>query len=240
MVGGGEGNVIFEEMGKFSCKSRGELGSSVRDNSVMKTELGEDVLEEDFSDVHHRGSFVARVENYPLQKTMVYHDQNRIVAVGDGKVSNEVHGNLLERVGAFGGNRGKQGVGWMDVDLVGLTHGASGDESPDEGSHAGPPVVSLEQGDGVEVTAVSSSEGLVDVSNEGVAGGFEDIEAQLVVEGTLVKVPVPWLGVREWYSVCFYGSESVDNKLVTGGEFGDLGGKGSIEHVDLKVREENL
>ena len=37
---------------------------------VVEAELGEDVLEKDVGDVRHRGSFVARVENYPLQKTM--------------------------------------------------------------------------------------------------------------------------------------------------------------------------
>ena len=32
----------------------------------MKAELGEDVLEKDFSNIHSGGGFVARMENYPL------------------------------------------------------------------------------------------------------------------------------------------------------------------------------
>ena len=83
------------------CEGRGELGSSVRDDSVVETELWEDVLKKDLGNVHHGGGFVARAEIYPLQKTMVYHDQNRIIAVEKGEVSDEVHGNLLEGVGAF-------------------------------------------------------------------------------------------------------------------------------------------
>ena len=33
---------------------------------------------------------------------MVYHDQNGIVAMGEGEISDEVHGDLLEGAGAFG------------------------------------------------------------------------------------------------------------------------------------------
>ena len=112
MIGGGEGNVVFEKMSEFSCKGGGELGAFVGDDLVVKTESWEDVLKKDLSNVRCRGSFVARVENYPLQKTMVYHDQNRIVAMGEGEVGDEVHGDLLEGVGAFQRDRGKGGGGW--------------------------------------------------------------------------------------------------------------------------------
>ena len=80
MVGGGKGNVIVKEAGKFSCEGQGELGFSVGDDSVMKAELEKDMLKKDFGDVHHGGSLVARVENYPLRKAMVYHNQNRVKA----------------------------------------------------------------------------------------------------------------------------------------------------------------
>ena len=66
MVGSREGDVIFQKLGKFSCESRGELGSSVRDNSVVKTESREYMMEKDVGDVSGGGSFVARVENHPL------------------------------------------------------------------------------------------------------------------------------------------------------------------------------
>ena len=84
MIGGGEGDVVFEEACEFVCEGGGKLGASVGDDSVMKTESWEDMLKKDFSDVHCRGGFVARSEIYPLRKTMVYHDQNRIVAMGEG------------------------------------------------------------------------------------------------------------------------------------------------------------
>ena len=54
------------------------------------------MLEKDLSDVRSGGGFVARVENYPLRKTMVYHDQDGIIAVGEREVGDEIHGDLLE------------------------------------------------------------------------------------------------------------------------------------------------
>ena len=176
-------------------EGRSELGSFVRDDSVMKAKLGEDVMEKDVGNVSGGGSFVARVENYPLRKTMVYHDQNRIIAVGDRKVCNEVHGDLLEGVTAFGRGRGKWGVGGVGVDLIGLTSGTTSDKFLDEGGYTRPPVVLLEQRDGAEISAVGSGKEFMNVFDKGVPGGFGDIEAQFVIEGTLVKVPVIFLGM---------------------------------------------
>ena len=144
MIGGREGDIVIKEAGELSHKGGGELGSSIRDDSVMKAESGEDVSKEDLGDVRSGGGFVARGENYPLRKTMVDHDQNRIVAVGRREVSDKVHGDLLEGARAFGGNRGEGGVGRGSVDLVGLASGAAGDELADEGGYSGPPIVFLQ------------------------------------------------------------------------------------------------
>ena len=82
MIGGGEGDVIVEKAGEFSCESGGELGSSIGDYPIVEAEVREDMLEKDLGDVCSRGGFVARAENYPLRKTVVYHNQNRIIAMG--------------------------------------------------------------------------------------------------------------------------------------------------------------
>ena len=107
---------------------------------VVETEMGEYMMEEDFGDVHSGASFVARAEIYPFQKTMVYHDQNRIITVGEGEVGDKIHGDLLEGVRAFGRNGGKWGNGGVSVDLVCLAGGTASDESADKGGHSGPPV----------------------------------------------------------------------------------------------------
>ena len=190
------------------------MESSVGDDLVMKAKLWEDVLKKDLGNVRHKGSFVAGVENYPLQKTMVYHNQNRIVAMREGKIHDEVHGNLLEEAGAFGGDRGEQGVEWMGVDLIGLTHGTSGDELADESGHAGPPIVFLKQGDGAEISGMSASKGFMNILDEGVSGRLGDVEMQFVIESALVEVPVLSLRLGERYGVCIHGSKGVDDELV--------------------------
>ena len=143
VIGGREGDVVVKESGEFSCEGRAKLGASIRDDLVMKAESGEYMLKKDFGDVRGGCSFVARVENYPLRKTMVYHNQNRIVAVGEREVGDKVHGDLLEGAGALGGNRGEGGVGRVGVYFVGLASSAAGDEFADEGGHARPPIVFL-------------------------------------------------------------------------------------------------
>ena len=40
---------------------------------------------------------------------MVYHDQNRIVAVRDDEIGDEIHGDLLKGADVFGGDGGKEG-----------------------------------------------------------------------------------------------------------------------------------
>ena len=102
VVSGGEGNVVIKEVGKFSSEGRAELGASIGDDSVVKAESRKDVLEKDLSNVCSRGGFVARAENYPLRKTMVYHDQNRIIAVGGREIGDKIHGDLLEGASALG------------------------------------------------------------------------------------------------------------------------------------------
>ena len=92
---------------------------------------------------------------------MVYHDQKRIVAVGDGEVSDKVHGDLLEGVGAFGGDRGKGGNGGMHIRLVGLACGTFGNEFVDKGGHAGPPVILLKKRNSVEIPAMGACQGFM-------------------------------------------------------------------------------
>ena len=47
MVRGGESNVVFEDSGKFLGKRRSELGSSVRNESVVESEAFEHMIEKE-------------------------------------------------------------------------------------------------------------------------------------------------------------------------------------------------
>ena len=57
MVCSGESNVIFEDSGKFFGERRGELGSSVRNESIVKSEAFEYVVEEELGNTTRVNSF---------------------------------------------------------------------------------------------------------------------------------------------------------------------------------------
>ena len=49
MVGGGEFNIIFEELSEFSSQGRGELRASIRYDGIVESKLLEDILEKESS-----------------------------------------------------------------------------------------------------------------------------------------------------------------------------------------------
>ena len=70
---------------------------------------------------------------------MVDHDQKGIKTIGQGKVSNQITGELLEGAGTGGWNGRQWGSGWMGVDLVLLAGGASLDKTANVGGEAWSP-----------------------------------------------------------------------------------------------------
>ena len=96
MIGGREGEVVVQELSKFSGKGRGELRALIRDYFVKKSKTKEDFVEKEGGDPFGGDRFLGRAKNHPLSKPMVYHDQERIEAQGDREIHDKVTGNLLE------------------------------------------------------------------------------------------------------------------------------------------------
>ena len=94
------------------------MWSLIRDDFVIETKLFEDFREEQGGDSRGVDGFLGRAENYPLSKPMVNHDQKGIKIIGEGKVGDEITGDLLEGAGAGGCNREERGPRRMGVDLV--------------------------------------------------------------------------------------------------------------------------
>ena len=78
VVGSGEFDVIFQELGKLSCECRGELGTTIRDEGVMKGKVFEYIVKKELSNPGCINGFATRSKNYPFSKAMVDHDQDRI------------------------------------------------------------------------------------------------------------------------------------------------------------------
>ena len=68
----------------------------VGDDFVKKSKTKEDFVEEKGGNPFCSDGFLRRAKNHPLSKSMVYHDQERIKAQGDGKISDEIAEDLLE------------------------------------------------------------------------------------------------------------------------------------------------
>ena len=74
VVGGGKGNIVMEEASEFPCKGRSKLWSSVGNYFVVEAKLRKDIGEKELGDSLQINGFFAGAVNYPLCKSMVYHD----------------------------------------------------------------------------------------------------------------------------------------------------------------------
>ena len=115
------------------------MRTTVRDDFVKKSETKEDFVEEKGGNPFGGDGLLHRAKNYPLSKSMVYHDQERIEARGDGEVSDEIAGDLLEWARSKRFDRGQWRYGGVSVGFVLLAFSAAFDISADKGSEARPP-----------------------------------------------------------------------------------------------------
>ena len=56
MIGSGKTNIVFKESGEFFGECRGELWFSVRDESIVKSEAFEHVIEKELGNTVHINS----------------------------------------------------------------------------------------------------------------------------------------------------------------------------------------
>ena len=131
VIGGGEGKFVAEEFSQLFSESRGKLWSSIQDDFIIETKSFKNFGEEQGGDSGSINGFLGRAENYPLSKPMVDHDQKGIKTIRKGQVGDQVTGDLLKGAKAGGRNGEKWGTGWVSVDLVLLTRGATLNITPD-------------------------------------------------------------------------------------------------------------
>ena len=164
----------------------------------MKTVPWEDVFEEKRSDSFSGYVFVTRSENYPLCKTMVDHDHDRIKRVGEGKAGDEVDRKLLERAGGQGRDWREGWYGRVSEHFVGLTNGATGNKAAYKAGHTRPPVIVLEELERAKNAAMTASGGFMNGADEVRAGVQGNVETALVVKVGSVKEPIIKDGAGEW------------------------------------------
>ena len=115
------------------------MGASVRDDFVEMSKAKEDFVEEEGGDPFGGNGFLGRAKNYPLSKSMVYHDHERIEARGFREICDKIAGNLLKGAGGDGLNGRERGYGGVRVYFVLLAEGTALDIAADIGGEARPP-----------------------------------------------------------------------------------------------------
>ena len=182
VVGGGEGEVVFQEFPEFSSEGGSTLGASVRDDFVIEAEAEVYFVEEECSDAFGSDVFLCRAENHPLSKPMVDHDQKGIEAGGRGKVSDKVTGDLLEGAGCGGANGGERWDGRVGVGLVLLAGCTAFDILADVGGQARPPELGRNKLSGFEITWMAGTVVVMAMLQNSVLEGVViwDIDAALI------------------------------------------------------------
>ena len=71
----------------------------VRDECIVKTKAFEYEIKKQLGNSSGVNGLLARCENYPLSKTMVDHDHDRIKPRRGGEVGDEVNGELFKGEG---------------------------------------------------------------------------------------------------------------------------------------------
>ena len=192
MIGGGEREVVVQELSKLPSEGRCELRAAVRDDFVKKSEAKEDFMKKEGADPFCGDRFLSGAKNYPLSKPMVYHNHERIEARGDREIRDKVTGDLLERAGGDGFDGREGGYGGVCVNLILLAKGAALDITADERSKAGPPKLSSDQLSGFQEAGVSGGFMIMasrkDGAAEGVVGG--DINTALIGKDAGFDLPV--------------------------------------------------
>ena len=115
VVGGGEGEVIVEEFAEFFGKGRGKLWTTIGDDFVVESKTEVYFVKEKGGYLFSSDGFLCGVENYPLHKAMVDHDQQRVKTRGGGEVGDEVTRDLLEGMRGMGPDQGERGNGGVCV-----------------------------------------------------------------------------------------------------------------------------
>ena len=192
VIGGGEGEVIVEELSELFDEGRSELWTTIRDDFVVEPKTEVYFVEEKGSYPFGSDGFLDRAENYPLRKAMVDHNQQRIEAGGSREVGDQVTGDLLEGVRCTGFDWGERGNSGVCIHRVLLAHGAAFNILAYEMCETRPPELRGNELVGLEVTWVTSSLMVMATGEDGTTERalWGDINTTFVGQDMIIKLPV--------------------------------------------------
>ena len=106
--------------------------------------------------------FMTRDRDYPLSRSVVDNDHEAVISIANREICDEIACHLGKWRGVpLSLDWYQTGRSRMSVDLHLLTDGAAGDVIFYKNCHTGPPIISANEFEGLQVSGVSSSEGIV-------------------------------------------------------------------------------
>ena len=189
----------------------------VRDDLVVKAKVKEDFVEEKGGDPFGGDRFLSRAENYPLSKSMVNHDQERIKAHGDWEIHDEITEDLLEGAGSREFDWGEQWDSGMSIGLVLLACSTAFDIAADKGGQARPPELGSNKLAGFEEARVASRFMIMATCKDGMAKGVisGDVNTVFVCQNAGLHLPVSKARVKREQNVLVHGLKCLQDKGVT-------------------------
>ena len=169
---------------------------------------------------------------------MVHHDQEGIKPGGEGKIRNEIAGDLAEREGARGGDRHRGGRKGMGVRLILLAGGTASHESADVRGKTGPPEVGSDKLAGLEKARVARS-GMIMATAENVTSKSiirGNINMALVSKDAVNVLPIRKPGAEGGGNGAIHRLEGLEDKGIGGRGGGDARGESGIDDVDEQGR----
>jgi len=124
----------------------------------------------------------------------------------------------------------------VSVYLVGLASSTASHKSVDEGGQTGPPVVTLNQVNGAEITAMASCRGAVQGVYQILLSWFRDVKVSLKVQGALHKCPVVKRHTGKERGMLGHSVLSILNQWISCSEVGNSLGQPHIQGMDHNIR----
>ena len=214
----------------------------VRDDFVVETKAEVHFMKKECGNAFGHNILFCGTENYSLSKSMVDHDQKGIKTGGDGEISDEVAGDLLERVGGRGANGGEWGNSGMGVGLILLAGCATFDVFMDIGGKTGPPEFGCNELLGFQIAGVTGTFMVMAMLENSMPEGIVigDVDATLVGQDACFNLPVREAGAKRKGNIFVHRLKGLKYKGIAGRGRFDAMGQRNVDDIDKEGwREES-
>ena len=176
--------------------------------------MNKDIFEEKFSNSLCINGFIARGENYPLQKAVVDHDQKGTKTIRQWKVGDEVNGELLERVSTRGGEWQECRDSGVGIYFHLLANSTASNETMDKGGHSRPPIILRQHEISAKEVSMARGEGQMNYCNNIMMRVQQQVKADFEINKGGIETPILWHGRGKQQQIVVNAAYGIKDKWV--------------------------